>query len=113
MRIVPNNKTSLLIVGGGIFGAAIAYYFRRDNPDKEVVVYERNELCSGNTSLAAALLSRVRMNSKVIPLSLETYRVIPELEKITGDRLPVHIVRSIFQNMRKRDQRRRAVNCLL
>jgi len=84
------KNTALLIVGGGIFGAAIAYYFKRDNPSKEVVVYERNELCSGNTSLAAALMTRVRTYSHVIPLSLETYRVLPELAKITGDTIPVH-----------------------
>jgi len=82
-------QTSLLIIGGGILGAATAYYFKRDNPDKEVVVYERNEICSGNTSLAAALLSRVRAYKHVIPLSLETYRVIPELESVTGSTLPV------------------------
>jgi len=83
-------SADLLIVGGGIFGAAVAYYFKRDNPGKEVVVYERNELCSGNTSLAAALMTRVRAYAHVVPLSLETYRVLPELERITGDRLPVH-----------------------
>lgn len=84
------KSTGLLVVGGGIFGASIAYYFKRDNPDKEVVVYERNEMCSGNTSLAAALLSRVRTNPATISLSVETFRVIKELEQITEDRLPVH-----------------------
>jgi len=54
MLINRKGRTNLLIIGGGIFGAAIAYYYKRDNPEKEVVVYERNELCSGNTSLAAA-----------------------------------------------------------
>ena len=85
-----NNCTDLLIIGGGIFGSSIAYYYKRENPEKEVVVYERNELCSGNTSLAAALMSRVRAYNHVIPLSIETYRVIAELDKINGDRLPIH-----------------------
>ncbi len=82
-------KTDLLIIGGGIFGVSTAYYYKRDNPEKEVIVIERKELCSGNTSLAAGLMSRVRSYAHVIPLSIETYRVIPELEKITNDRLPV------------------------
>jgi len=89
------KSTGLLVVGGGIFGASIAYYFKRDNPDKEVVVYERNEMCSGNTSLAAALLSRVRTNPASIPLSVETFRVIKELEEITNDKLPVHYTGAI------------------
>jgi sarcosine oxidase subunit beta len=84
-----NTQTHLLIIGGGIFGASIAYYFKRDNPDKKVVVYESNELCSGNTSLAAALLSRVRTYKHVIPLSIETYKIIPELESVTATSIPV------------------------
>ncbi len=84
-----DDSTDLIIVGGGIFGASIAYYFKRDNPDKEVVVYERNELCSGNTGLSAALMSTVRQYAHVIPMSLETYKVIPELEKITGTSIPI------------------------
>jgi 4-methylaminobutanoate oxidase (formaldehyde-forming) len=90
MNIQTKKSVDLAIVGGGIFGASIAYYYKRDNPDKEVIVYERNELCSGNTSFAAGLMSRVRSYDYVIPLSLETYRVIPELEKLTGDQIPVH-----------------------
>jgi len=85
-----HENADLLIVGGGIFGSSVAYYYKRDNPDKEVVVYDQNELCSGSTSVASALMSRVRPYGHVIPLSLETYRVIAELEKITGDPLPVH-----------------------
>jgi sarcosine oxidase subunit beta len=90
MGSVSLENADLIVVGGGIFGSSIAYYFKRDNPDKEVVVYEQNELCSGSTGVAAALMSRVRPYGHVIPLSLETYRVIPELEKITCDPLPVH-----------------------
>jgi sarcosine oxidase subunit beta len=90
MNIDSSHKSDLTIIGGGIFGSSVAYYYKRDNPDKEVVVYDQNDLCSGSTSVAAALMSRVRPYGHVIPLSLETYRVIPELEKITGDPLPVH-----------------------
>lgn len=57
MSFVVKTHSNLIIIGGGIFGAAVAYYFKRDNPDKEVIVFERNELCSGNTSFAATLLT--------------------------------------------------------
>jgi sarcosine oxidase, subunit beta len=90
MNIQTNKTVDLLLVGGGIFGASIAYYYKRDNPEKDVVVYEKNELCSGNTSFAAGLISRIRSYESVIPLSLETYRVIHELEELTGDPIPVH-----------------------
>jgi 4-methylaminobutanoate oxidase (formaldehyde-forming) len=83
------KETDLIIIGGGIFGSAIAYYYKRDNPGKNVAVYEKNEICSGNTSLAAALMSRARADKHMIPLSIETYRVIPELETLTGEPVPV------------------------
>lgn len=38
------KKTDLVIIGGGIFGCAIAYYYSKNNPDKQVVLLERNEL---------------------------------------------------------------------
>ncbi len=90
MSIIRNNKSDLIIIGGGIFGAAAAYYFKRDNPECSVTVFERNGMCSGYTSVAAALLSRVRKDRHIIPLSLETYRVIPELECCIDDSIPVH-----------------------
>ena len=90
MQKNKSNKAHVIIVGGGIFGCAIAYYFKRDNPDKKVLVFERNELCSANTSLAAALMSRVRSYEQAIPLSIETYKVIEELDKLNEDKLPVH-----------------------
>ena len=78
-------KADLVIVGGGIFGCAIAYYFTRDNPDKKVILLEREALCAAATSRAAALMTRARTYKKAIPLSLETYRVIPELEQLLGE----------------------------
>ncbi len=89
MIIEKKEKADLIIIGAGILGASTAYYYKRDNPDREVLVVEKNELCSGNTSMAAALMSRARVDRNAIPLSTETYEVIPELEKLTTDKIPV------------------------
>ena len=75
------EKADLVIVGGGIFGCAIAYYYSRDNPGKKVVLLERNGLNNAATSRAAALMTVVRPKRSYIPLSLETYEVISHLEK--------------------------------
>jgi 4-methylaminobutanoate oxidase (formaldehyde-forming) len=90
------QKCDMAIIGGGIFGAAIAYYFKRDNPGSEVVLFERNTISSGSTSLAAALMSRARPYRNIIPLSLETYRVIPELTELTGINLPVKFNGTVY-----------------
>jgi sarcosine oxidase, subunit beta len=81
------EKADLIIVGGGIFGCAIAYYYSRDNPGKKVIVLERNGLNSAATGSAAALMTVVRPKRSYIPLSLETYRVIPQLEEALQESL--------------------------
>lgn len=79
------KKADVVIIGGGIFGCAIAYYYTRNNPGKKVVVLDRNELCNSATSHAAALVTKIRAKKHFIPLSLETYSVIPEMERILGE----------------------------
>lgn len=81
------EKADLIIVGGGIFGCAIAYYYSRDNPGKKVVLLEWNGLNSGATSRAAALMTIVRPKRSYIPLSLETYKVISLLEEDLNESL--------------------------
>jgi sarcosine oxidase, subunit beta len=81
------GKADLVIIGGGIFGCAIAYYYTRDNPGKKVVVIERNELCNAATSRAAALVTKIRSKEAFIPLSMETYRVVGEMESILEESL--------------------------
>ncbi len=70
-----------------MFGCSIAYYYSRNNPGKKIVVLERNELCSAATSRAAALMTRIRSKKHFIPLSLETYRVVEEMENQLGESL--------------------------
>ena len=86
------GKADVIVIGGGIFGCSIAYYFTRYNPGKKIILFERNELCNAATSRAAALVTRVRSKKHFIPLSLETYRVIPELEKLLGESLDMKYV---------------------
>ena len=46
-------------------------------------------LCNAATSRAAALITKIRAKKYFIPLSFETYRVIPEMEKILGESLDI------------------------
>ena len=81
MVVNTSERVDAVVIGGGIFGCAIAYYYTRNNPGKKIIVLERNEICNAATSRAAALLTRIRAKKDFIPLSLETYRVIAEMEK--------------------------------
>lgn len=79
------ERADVVVVGGGIFGCAIAYYYTRNNPGKKIVVLERGEICGAATSRAAALVTRVRGKEQFVPLSMETYRVVEEMEQLLGE----------------------------
>ena len=90
--MTSSEKANVVIIGGGIFGCAIAYYYTKNNPGKKIVLLERNELCNGATSRAAALMTIVRPKRSYIPLSLETYRVVADMEKQLGESLDIKMV---------------------
>ena len=77
----------LLIVGGGLFGCSTAYHYCKRNPGKRVIVLERRTLFNASSSRAAALITRLRTKRPFIPLSLETYRSIEEMESLLGEYL--------------------------
>lgn len=87
-----SEKSDVVVIGGGVFGNAIAYYYTRNHPGKKIVVLERNELCNSATSRAAALITRIRSKKHFVPLSLETYKVIPEMEQQLSERMDVKYV---------------------
>jgi 4-methylaminobutanoate oxidase (formaldehyde-forming) len=89
MLQTSGKNADVIIIGGGLFGCAIAYYYTRNNADKKVIVLERNTLCSAATSRAAALITKIREKKHFIPLSLETYKVIPQLEQLLGESMHV------------------------
>src|SRR5690606_27602571 len=81
------EKADVVIIGGGIFGCAIAYYYSKNNPGKQVVLLERNELNNAATSRAAALMTMVRSKRSYIPLTIETFRVAKDMEEELGETL--------------------------
>jgi 4-methylaminobutanoate oxidase (formaldehyde-forming) len=87
-----SENTNVVVIGGGIFGCAIAYYYTLNNPGKKIVVLERNELCNAATSRAAALMTIIRSKRSYIPLSLETYRIVAEMERQLGESLDMRTV---------------------
>ncbi|MBS0029748.1 NAD(P)/FAD-dependent oxidoreductase [Chitinophaga sp. 22321] len=83
------EKAAVVVIGGGIFGCATAYYYTRNYPGRKIIVLERNELCNAATSRAAALMTRIRSKKAFIPLSLETYNAISAMEQQLGESMDV------------------------
>jgi len=89
-----NETADIVIIGGGILGCAIAEALSRLS-DARVVLIERHSLAEGNTTRAAALLTRVRSATCLMPLVRETYRAIDMLENELGEALGLRTVGSL------------------
>jgi len=82
----PGN---VVVIGGGVLGGAVAFYLAKQNAGR-VIVLERHSVAQGNSSLAAGLLTRGRFKSHLIPMVLETYQAIQEIEAMTKKSLGAH-----------------------
>ena len=83
-----------IIIGGGVLGLSIAYYFARDSRDS-VLVLERNELAGSASSKAAGLVLQASSKPPNTPLAKLTREIVPQLEEETGDPVGFHDVGSI------------------
>ncbi|MFO0996123.1 MAG: FAD-dependent oxidoreductase [Alphaproteobacteria bacterium] len=78
------ERFDVVIVGGGIVGASIAYHLTAFGA-RSVALLERNAVASQATSRAAALLRHVRYKAEETPLTRHTYDLIPKLEEDLGE----------------------------
>jgi 4-methylaminobutanoate oxidase (formaldehyde-forming) len=77
--MTATTERDILIIGGGIFGAAIAFALAQRGLGERVLLLERRQLAHAATSRAAALVTLVRDKLHFIPLVQETYRAIETL----------------------------------
>jgi 4-methylaminobutanoate oxidase (formaldehyde-forming) len=75
------REAAVVVVGGGIWGCAIAYALARRGV-ADVVVLERRELACGNTPQAAGLVGQLR-SSELMVRSIR--RVVRQLEEWAGE----------------------------
>ena len=81
----PSVDRDVLIIGGGIFGAAVAYDLARHGLGERVLLLERLQPAAGATSRAAALVTQVRDKPDQMVLAQQTLRTITELEQVYGE----------------------------
>lgn len=78
------NNANVIVVGAGTIGSATAWHLAKRGV-KNVILLDRYQVGTGNTSKAASLMTLVRTKEDMIPLIQETYRNIDEIEKTTGE----------------------------
>ncbi|MDO9301110.1 MAG: FAD-binding oxidoreductase [Anaerolineales bacterium] len=80
------ESADVVVIGGGVLGGAVAFYLAKQDAGR-VILLERDAVAQGNSSLAAGLLTCGRFKSHLIPMVVETYKAIEEIEGITGESL--------------------------
>src|SRR4249919_1083685 len=77
------NEAKVVIVGGGIVGASVAYHLAKFGW-KDVVLLEPNQLGGGTTWHAAGLVGRLRTTNTLTKINKYSAELYAALEKETG-----------------------------
>src|SRR5882672_9580250 len=77
------QQARVVIVGGGIAGASVAYHLTRLGW-KDVVLLEQNQLAGGTTWHAAGLVGRLRTTNSMTKINKYSAELYARLEKETG-----------------------------
>lgn len=77
------NTARVVIIGGGIVGASVAYHLTKLGW-KDVVLLERKQLCSGTTWHAAGLIAQLRATQNMTRLAKYSQELYGNLEAETG-----------------------------
>ncbi len=110
------TAADIVIVGGGIFGCAVAWNLARLGA-RHVILIERGEIGTASTSRAAGLLTRVRTKAGQTALAQQTRQAIAELEEELGESVGVrkvgslHVAASEGRSAGLEDLRRVAETC--
>jgi 4-methylaminobutanoate oxidase (formaldehyde-forming) len=79
----PPSQAEIVIVGGGVVGASIAYHLTKLGKT-DVVLLERKRLTSGTTWHAAGLVGQLRATANLTKLAQYTTSLYASLEAETG-----------------------------
>lgn len=86
------DQRDIVVIGGGIFGAAIAWALGRRGLGHRVLILERGQPAGGATSRAAALVTMARDDPSLMALAKETFRAMAVLEGEYGEDVGRHVV---------------------
>ncbi len=78
-----NNRTEVIIVGGGVIGLSVAYHLGAEG-QHSVRLFEKNQISSGTSWHAAGIVGPLRSSLNMTRLAMHAIRLFPQLERETG-----------------------------
>jgi sarcosine dehydrogenase len=72
------TQAEIVVIGGGIFGAQVAYHLAK-NGRKDVVVIEKGEIASGESSHAAGLVTQFATSQAMLRFRMYSVELYKEL----------------------------------
>jgi len=88
MASLPTSAR-IVIIGGGVIGASIAYHLTR-NGEQDVVLLEKSNLTEGATWHAAGLVGQFRLQQNLMSLMNDSVKLFDNLVEETGQEIDWH-----------------------
>lgn len=80
-----NQTADILIVGGGVMGASIAYSLaRQGGRGNRIVLVERHAICSGTTGRSGAIVRQHYSNDFTIRMAKESLQIFQHFDDLVG-----------------------------
>ena len=109
-KVIP-ERAQVVIIGGGIIGASVAYHLTKRGL-KDVLLLEQGQLTGGTTWHAAGLVSQLKSTQSLTKLATYSARLFEELEgetgQATGYRKPGSI--SVASNQERWEELKRGIS---
>src|SRR5256884_8445468 len=81
--IAISETADILIIGGGVMGASIAYHLAKQGGGR-IVLLEREALCNGTTGRSGAIVRQHYSNDFTIRMAKESLRVFQHFDEVIG-----------------------------
>jgi sarcosine oxidase subunit beta len=79
-----DNKSDVVIIGGGCIGASIALHLARGNKAGRIILIEKGSIASGSTSMSSAIIRIRYWNEVTAKIGLKAWRVFSDFENKIG-----------------------------
>src|ERR687895_783422 len=87
MADVLPGRARIVVVGGGVGGASVAYHLARRG-ERDVLLLERSELTSGSTFHSAGLVGQLRSDPALTRMNVYSAELYRKLEADGGEHAP-------------------------